>query len=152
MRWPQGCASPKIAQRANRDELKINVVPSNRSDALDLDVLESMLGHDVGIIAITWVPTNGGLVNPAQEVGRIVRKYGVSYLLDACQALGQMPIDVGALGGSFRSATGRTFMRGLRGTGILFVAAKWPDVLEPMMIDRPFCCAVDGAQSIYIVQ
>ncbi|MEL6977271.1 MAG: aminotransferase class V-fold PLP-dependent enzyme [Pseudomonadota bacterium] len=123
-------------QRARREDLKIEVVPSDGSGALDLEALERMMDDDVGLIAVTWVPTNGGLVNPAAEIGRIARAHGAPYLLDACQAVGQMPVDVAALGCDFLSATGRKFLRGPRGTGFLYVRGAWLDRLEPAMIDH----------------
>jgi selenocysteine lyase/cysteine desulfurase len=123
-------------QRAKRDDLKIEVVPSDESGALDLAALEAAMGADVGVVAITWVPTNGGLVNPAAEVGRIAKAHGVPYLLDACQAAGQMRIDVEELGCDFLSATGRKYLRGPRGTGFLYVKDTWLDTLEPAMIDH----------------
>ena len=123
-------------QRAKRDGLKIEVVPSDESGALDLAAFERAMGDDIGVVAITWVPTNGGLVNPAAEVGRIAKAHGVPYLLDACQAAGQMRIDVEELGCDFLSATGRKYIRGPRGTGFLYVKDKWLDSLEPAMIDH----------------
>lgn len=123
-------------QRARKEGLKIEVVPSDSSGALDIAALEAAMNEDVGLIAITWIPTNGGLVNPAAEVGRIARKHGVPYLLDACQAAGQMRIDVNELGCDFLSATGRKFLRGPRGTGFLYVREHWLETLEPAMIDH----------------
>jgi selenocysteine lyase/cysteine desulfurase len=123
-------------QRAKRDDLVIDVVPSDDNGAADLVALEAMIDDRVGLIAMTWIPTNGGLVNPAAEIGRIANKHGIPYLLDACQAVGQMPVDVGALGCDFLSATGRKFLRGPRGSGFLYVAEKWLATLEPAMIDH----------------
>ncbi len=123
-------------QRAKRDDLKIEVVPSDDNGAVDLAALEEEMDDDVGVVAITWVPTNGGLVNPAAEVGRIARAHGVPYLLDACQAAGQMRIDVEALGCDFLTATGRKYLRGPRGTGFLYVKDDWLASLEPAMIDH----------------
>jgi len=123
-------------QRAKKDDLDIDVVPSDASGAVDLEALETMIDDRVGLIAMTWIPTNGGLVNPAAEVGRIAKKHNVTYLLDACQAVGQMPVDVGAIGCDFLSATGRKFLRGPRGSGFLYVARKWLETLEPVMIDH----------------
>ncbi|MGB0505647.1 MAG: aminotransferase class V-fold PLP-dependent enzyme [Pikeienuella sp.] len=123
-------------QRAKQLDLTIEVVPSDESGALDVAALEATMGDDVALIAITWIPTNGGLVNPAAKVGKIARKYSVPYLLDACQAAGQMRVDVEKIGCDFLSATGRKFLRGPRGTGFLYVRGKWLDTLEPAMIDH----------------
>ena len=122
-------------QRAKRDGVEICVVPNDESGSLDVAALENMIDERTALIAITWVPTNGGLVNPAAEVGRIANKAGVPYLLDACQAIGQMPVDVKALGCDFLSATGRKFLRAPRGTGFLYVREKLIETLEPVVID-----------------
>ena len=123
-------------QRAKRDNLIIDIVPSDESGTLDVNALESMVDAEVGLIAISWIPTNGGLVNPAERVGQIAKKYNIPYLLDACQAAGQMFIDVEKIGCDFLSAIGRKFLRGPRGTGFLYIKDKWLSTIEPVMIDH----------------
>jgi len=88
------------------------------------------------IVTLTWVPTNSGLVQPAEAVGVVCEEEGVPYLVDACQAVGQLPIDVGELRCAFLSATARKFLRGPRGAGFLYVSDR---VLErgayPLYVD-----------------
>ncbi len=123
-------------QVAKRTGAVIEVVPDDASGALDPQALEAMIDERVRLIAVTWVPTNGGLVNPAAEIGRIAKAHGIRYLLDACQAVGQMPIDVEALNCDMLTATGRKFLRGPRGTGFLYMKRELLLQLEPPMIDH----------------
>lgn len=123
-------------QTAKRTGARIEVIPNNEAGETDPQALEAMIDERVRLISLAWVPTNGGLVNPAAEIGRIARRHGIPYLLDACQAAGQLPIDVGQLGCDMLSATGRKFLRGPRGTGFLYVRQALLEQLEPPMIDH----------------
>jgi selenocysteine lyase/cysteine desulfurase len=80
--------------------------------------------HRPALVAVTWVPTNSGLVQPVHEVGVICEAEGVPYLVDACQAVGQIPIDVMTIRCDYLSATARKFLRGPRGVGFLCVSDR----------------------------
>ncbi|MEM9983506.1 MAG: aminotransferase class V-fold PLP-dependent enzyme [Bacteroidota bacterium] len=115
--------------------IEFKVIPNDRDGVLDLTALEAAIGPKTRMLALTHLPTNGGLVNPAEEVGALAAKHGLLYLLDACQSAGQMPLDVKALNCDFLSATGRKFLRGPRGTGFLYVKQALIEQLEPPMVD-----------------
>lgn len=133
----QEYASNYIAylQVARRTGAIVEVVPSEPTGELSVDALERMIDGRVKLIAVSHVPTNGGLVNPAEEIGRVARAHGIPFLLDACQAAGQMPLDVNALGCDLLSATGRKYLRGPRGTGFLYVRRSILERLEPPFLD-----------------
>jgi selenocysteine lyase/cysteine desulfurase len=80
--------------------------------------------HRCRLVAISWVPTNSGLVQDVQSVGRVCREFEVPYLIDACQAAGQIPMDVAQLDCDYLSFTARKFLRGPRGIGGLYVSDR----------------------------
>ena len=122
-------------QVSRRRGVRIEVIPDDADGALDPAAAARLLDRDVKLISITHVPTNGGLVNPAAAIGELARSAGCYYLLDACQSVGQMPIDVEAIGCDFLSSTGRKFLRAPRGTGFLYVSERALAEIEPPFID-----------------
>ncbi len=104
---------------------------------LNLDHFEELIKqYHPKLVAVTHIPTNSGLVQDAIGVGRLCRQYDCWYLLDACQSVGQMVVDVQEIGCDFLSATGRKFLRGPRASGLLYVSDKALTAgLEPLYID-----------------
>jgi selenocysteine lyase/cysteine desulfurase len=107
------------------------------SGGVDPDSVRALLREPrVRLLAVTWVPTNSGLIQPVEALGRIAEEAGVPYLIDACQAVGQLPIDVARLRCDFLSATARKFLRGPRGIGFLYVSDRaLASGLFPLYID-----------------
>jgi selenocysteine lyase/cysteine desulfurase len=110
---------------ARRRGVEIVRVPDAPEGGVDPEALRTLITRRrPALVALTWIPTNSGLVQPVEAVGRICRELDVPYLIDACQALGQMPIDVGQLNCDYLAATCRKFLRGPRGLGLLYVSDR----------------------------
>lgn len=124
-----------LLQRARIDGVSVEVVPSDRSGVIDLDALDALLDERVRLVSLVHVPTNSGQVAPVAEVVRRAHRVGALVLLDACQSVGQLAIDVQALGVDALSATGRKWLRAPRGTGFLYVRRALLDDLEPAAAD-----------------
>ncbi|WBX88554.1 aminotransferase class V-fold PLP-dependent enzyme [Achromobacter mucicolens] len=121
-----------IAQRAGAT---LETIPSDDSGCVDPQALEAMLDDRVRLIALTWLPANGGLINPAAAIGRVARKHDIPYFVDGAQAVGQIPIDVRQVDCDVLSGAGRKALRGPRGTGLLYVRREFLDRLTPAFVD-----------------
>lgn len=123
-----------LQKKLNLNIIRIKNLPDHE---LDLDDLEFLVKkHHPRLVAVTHIPTNSGLIQNVEGVGKICREYDILFLVDACQSVGQLAVDVEKIGCDFLSATGRKFMRGPRGTGFLYVSDT---ILEqnyaPLLLD-----------------
>ncbi|MEH6401762.1 MAG: aminotransferase class V-fold PLP-dependent enzyme [Sneathiella sp.] len=122
-------------QVAKKNGVKVDVVPSDEHGQLDITALETMIDPSVALISISHIPSNGGLINPAAEVGKIAKQHNIPYLLDACQSIGQIPLDMEEIGCDMLSATGRKYLRAPRGTGFLYIRKGFMDTVSPPFLD-----------------
>ncbi len=124
-----------LLQLQARHGIEVVLLDDDVHGQVDLQHLEAELQRGAAMVALTHVPTNGGLVNPAADVGAQCRRHGTLFVLDACQSAGQLPLDVGELGCDVLTATGRKFLRGPRGTGLLYVRGEALARFTPPMLD-----------------
>ena len=124
-----------LLRRAAEVGATVSPVPSDASGSVDVAALRSMLDERVKLVSLVHVPTNGGLVNPVASVAEAAHEVGALVLLDACQSVGQVPVDVTALGVDILSGTGRKWLRGPRGTGFLMVRRDVLARLRPRQVD-----------------
>ncbi|MCF5724300.1 aminotransferase class V-fold PLP-dependent enzyme [Pseudomonas syringae] len=130
--WGGNLASMQVAVQAGA---RVDVIPCDASGAVCPVALESMIDDRVKLIDLTWLPANGGLINPAQAIGAVAKRHGIAYFIDAGQAVGQMPVDVQALQCDVLKSAGRKHLRGPRGTALLYVRPAFMQHLNPAQRD-----------------
>jgi cysteine desulfurase len=124
-----------LLQRARTSGCTVEIVPTTAEGDVDLDALTAMLDERVRLVSLVHVATNSGHVTRVQEVVERAHQVGALVLLDACQSIGQLDLDVAALGVDALSATGRKWLRAPRGTGFLYVRRDVLADLEPLAAD-----------------
>jgi len=94
-----------------------------------------MLDERVRLVSLVRVPTNSGQITAVEPVVALAHAAGALVVLDACQSVGQLAVDVGALGVDALTSSGRKWLRGPRGTGFLYVRPEVLAQLEPAAAD-----------------
>jgi selenocysteine lyase/cysteine desulfurase len=122
-------------ERAVAAGAQLEVIPCDETGAVSVAALQQMIDPTVKLIALTWLPANGGLINPAEAIGAVARQHGIAYFIDAGQALGQLPCDVQALNCDVLKGAGRKFLRGPRGTALLYIKPQFTQRLHPTQLD-----------------
>ena len=123
-------------QLAKRKGIKYVFVPNDEHGQTDTKALANLIDEKIKLISATHIPTGGGLVNPAKAIGEIARSAQIPFLLDACQSVGQIPMDVQEIACDILTGTGRKYLRGPRGTGFLYIRDTILDSLEPIILDQ----------------
>ncbi len=117
-------------------EIIIEVLPQNEDGEVCLKALETRLKEGgVALVSLSHIPTNSGLIQPVSKVGALAQQYKTLFLLDACQSVGQCPLDVKEIQCDFLTATGRKYLRGPRGTGFLYINKNHFSWLNPFTLD-----------------
>jgi selenocysteine lyase/cysteine desulfurase len=122
---------------AARMGVEVVRAPDAPEGGVDLPAMEELIHRRrPRLVAVTHIPTSSGLLQPVEAIGAMCRSRGFPYLVDACQSVGQVPLDVEAIGCDFLSGTSRKFLRGPRGVGFLYVSRRILDMgWEPLFPD-----------------
>lgn len=110
---------------ARRRGLEVRVADDLPEGGVDPDSVRRLAADPrCRLVSVSWIPTNSGLVQDVEGVGEVCEALGVPYLIDACQAVGQLPVDTARLRCDYLGGTARKFLRGPRGLGFLWVSDR----------------------------
>ncbi|MET3421501.1 monomeric sarcosine oxidase [Actinoplanes tereljensis] len=109
--------------------IEVEVLPCAADGTVDLDALAAALRKPAALVTVAHVPTSSALIEPVAAIAALTEAAGVPLLLDATQSLGQLPLDVAGI--DLIVGTGRKFLRGPRGTGLLYVSPRMRERLHP---------------------
>ncbi len=126
-----------VMQLARHHGVQLEFIPDDQNGVTDVAALESMLDDQVAAVLINHCPSQNGLINPVAAIGHALARAQSNawFLVDACQSVGQLPVDVTDIGADFLSVTGRKFVRGPRGTGFMYCSPRALAELEPFPAD-----------------
>ena len=116
---------------ARRTGCQVEVLPATPDGLVSIVDLRERVDERVKLIAMTHVPMHDGLIYPVAAIGQVAREFGITYMVDASQSVGQMPVDVRQIGCDILVGCGRKFLRGPRGTGFLYVRRALAERLSP---------------------
>ncbi|MFT4043706.1 MAG: aminotransferase class V-fold PLP-dependent enzyme [Gordonia sp. (in: high G+C Gram-positive bacteria)] len=107
---------------ADEQGIELLVAPTTSDRLVDLDAIGALLADGPpAVVTAAHIPTSSGIVEPAAELGALVKSHGGLFLLDATQSAGHLALDVAAIGCDALVTTGRKYLRAPRGTGFAYV-------------------------------
>ncbi|MEU6770891.1 aminotransferase class V-fold PLP-dependent enzyme [Streptomyces sp. NPDC046759] len=118
-----------------RTGIRLEVIPLLPGGDLDVDWMRRTLREDVAVVSVPHVPSGCGIVNPVEEIGRVLAPWPCLYLVDACQSVGQLPVSVADIGCDLLTGAGRKFLCGPRGTGFAYIGPRLRARARPVFHD-----------------
>jgi cysteine desulfurase/selenocysteine lyase len=124
----------------DRTGIAIDVAPLTEDGKIDLDAVETMLTRQHKLVALAHVSNVLGSVLDARRAAGLAHAVGAKLLLDGCQAVPRLAVDVQALGCDFYAFSGHK-LYGPTGIGVLWARGEILDAMPPWhgggaMIDR----------------
>lgn len=128
---------------AQRTGAVLKYVPLSDTHSFDLVAFKQLVNNKTKLVAVNHISNTLGCINPVTEIVESAHQYGAKVLIDACQSVPHMPVDVQALGCDWLVASGHK-MCGPTGAGFLYGRL---DVLQAM---PPFLGGGEMIQDVFL--
>lgn len=100
--------------------VQLRVAPSDEL-LIDPETLLALVDDKTRLVVVPQLATFSGVIQPVTRLAELLAETGALFAVNGTQALGQIPVDVQAIGSDFFFATSRKWLRGPRGLGVLNV-------------------------------
>ena len=116
---------------------KLLVIKIKKKGLVDLEDLEKKINADTKLLSVNHIASQCGNVFPVKKIGEILKSKNKNaiYIVDGCQSIGQIKIDVKNINCDFFTASGRKYLRGPRGTGFLYMKKSITNKIDPIFLD-----------------
>jgi cysteine desulfurase/selenocysteine lyase len=130
------CWGGTLDMLSSYHDVVVDVMPVDGHGRVDVDAARSQAHPATKLLVLTWCPATCGFLNPAEEVGALAAELGAFYIVDACQVVGQRPVSVRRLRCHGLATSGRKWLRGPRGTALLYASRAYLAATQPFMPDQ----------------
>lgn len=113
----------------------VPVLPEDRDPRAILDRFERAMTPRTRVISVSHVITTTGYLMPVPEIAALARSRGALCVVDGAQAVGQIAVDVRALGCHAYAASGHKWLMGPKGTGLLYVSPDAAEAIQPIQAE-----------------
>lgn len=111
--------------------IKLHIVPVSSDPATFLARLQAAMTEKTKLISISHVLSSNGQILPVEDVISLAHQHGAMVMLDGAHSVGQLPVNLHALGCDFYTLNGHKWLFGPAGTGALYVRADRVELIRP---------------------
>lgn len=113
----------------------IPIAPDDLDPRVIVERFARAMRPDTRVISVSHVVSTTGHRLPVAEIAALARSAGALCVVDGAQALGQIPVDVKALGCHAYAAPGHKWVMGPKGTGMLYLSPDVGDRIAPVQLE-----------------
>jgi len=112
----------------------LKIVSANENGIIDPESISNCISSRTKMISITHVSNIYGTIQMVEEIGKIAKKNGIYFMVDAAQSAGRIPNEVKKIGCDFITICGRKGLMGPQGTGALCAKSTNLKMLKPLTV------------------
>ncbi len=120
-----------------KQNLNLKIVKINSNGKVCFKDLKKKIDKNTKIVCLCHVASQCGERMEAEKIGKLIHSINpnILFVVDACQSIGQIEVDVKKIDCDVLVGSGRKYLRGPRGTGFIFIKNSIRKNLQPLILD-----------------